>query len=100
MTTTWGGTFAERVVLVTGASSGIGRATALAFGAAGARVGLVARRRGELERVAAEIAAAGGRALVAPADVSDRAQVAASFDAVTTGLGPIDVVVNNAGLLR
>jgi NAD(P)-dependent dehydrogenase (short-subunit alcohol dehydrogenase family) len=100
MTTAWRGTFTDQVVLVTGASSGIGRATAAAFAAAGARVALVARRRPELEQLAAEIAAAGGRALVAPADVTDRAQVGACFDAVTAGLGPIDIVVNNAGVLR
>jgi NAD(P)-dependent dehydrogenase (short-subunit alcohol dehydrogenase family) len=100
VTTAWRGAFADRVVLVTGASSGIGRATAAAFASAGARVALVARRRPELERLATEIAAAGGRAMVAPADVTDRTQVAACFDAVTAELGPIDVVVNNAGVLR
>jgi len=96
----WPQAFRDRVVLVTGASSGIGRATAVAFGAAGARVALVARRRAELERVAAEIVASGGRALVAPADVTERSQVAACFQEVTDAYGPIDVVVNNAGILR
>ena len=96
----WLQAFRDRVVLVTGASSGIGRATAVAFGAAGARVALVARRRAELERVADEIVASGGRALVAPADVTERGQVAACFDRVTAAYGPIDVVVNNAGILR
>ena len=95
----WLQAFRDRVVLVTGASSGIGRATAVAFGAAGARVAVIARRRAELERVAAEITASGGRALVAPADVTDRAQVAACFEAVTSTYGPIDIVVNNAGIL-
>jgi NAD(P)-dependent dehydrogenase (short-subunit alcohol dehydrogenase family) len=92
--------FQDRVVLVTGASSGIGRATAVAYGAAGARVALLARRRTELERVAAEIVASGGRALVAPADVTERRQVAACFDEVAAAWGSIDVVVNNAGILR
>jgi NAD(P)-dependent dehydrogenase (short-subunit alcohol dehydrogenase family) len=96
----WLESFRDQVVVVTGASSGIGRATAVAFGAAGARVALVARRQVELERVAAEIAAAGGRAHVVAADVTERAQVEACFDAVTREYGPIDVVVNNAGILR
>ena len=96
----WQDAFRDRVVIVTGASSGIGRATAVAFAAARARVALVARRRAELERVAAEIVAAGGQALVAPADVTDRAQVDGCFDAVAHAYGPADVVVNNAGILR
>jgi len=95
----WLQAFRDRVVLVTGASSGIGRATAVAFGAAGARVALVARRRPELERVAGELVASGGHALVAPADLTERAQVTACFDAVTRTYGPIDIVVNNAGIL-
>jgi NAD(P)-dependent dehydrogenase (short-subunit alcohol dehydrogenase family) len=96
----WLDTFRDRVVVVTGASSGIGRATAVAFGAAGARVALIARRQAELERVAAEIATGGGRAMVVAGDVTERAQVDACFDAVTRAYGPIDVVVNNAGILR
>jgi NAD(P)-dependent dehydrogenase (short-subunit alcohol dehydrogenase family) len=96
----WLESFRDQVVVVTGASSGIGRATAVAFGAAGARVALVARRRAELERVAAEIAEAGGRAHVVAADVTERAQVEACFEAITRECGPIDVVVNNAGVLR
>ncbi len=60
----------------------------------------MARRRAELERVAAEIVAGGGRAIVARADVTDRVQVEACFDAVTRTYGDVDVVVNNAGILR
>ena len=63
---------ASAVVIVTGASSGIGRALALRLGAAGYRVGLIARRRDDLEAVAAAIAAAGGAAVAAVADVGDR----------------------------
>ena len=96
----WRDAFRDRSVLVTGASSGIGMATAVAFGAAGARVALVARRRAELEAVAARIVADGGHAVAVPADVTDPAQVAAAFDAATSACGPVDVVVNNAGILR
>ena len=67
------GRFAGRRAVVTGASAGIGRATALRLAAEGARVGLVARRREPLEAVAAEIAASGGEALVLPADSLRRA---------------------------
>lgn len=95
----WLQSFRDRSVAVTGASSGIGRATAIAFAAAGARVALVARRRAELERVAAEITAAGGRALVVPADVTNRDAVGACFDRIVAAHAAIDVVVNNAGLL-
>jgi len=91
--------FRDKVVLVTGASSGIGRATAVAFAAAGARVGLVARRRALLDDVAADVARNGGTALAAPADVTQPAAVAAAFDTVARAWGPIDVVVNNAGIL-
>jgi len=96
---TWEHAFRDQTVVVTGASSGIGRATAIAFGAAGARVGLLARRRTELEAVATEIGAAGGRALVVPTDVTRRDAVSRAFDAVADAWGPIDVVVNNAGVL-
>jgi NAD(P)-dependent dehydrogenase (short-subunit alcohol dehydrogenase family) len=92
----WFEPFKDRVVLVTGASSGIGRATALAFAAAGARVALVARRRALLETIARETT---GRTLAVPADVTDRAQVEAAFDRVVEEWGRVDVVVNNAGVL-
>jgi NAD(P)-dependent dehydrogenase (short-subunit alcohol dehydrogenase family) len=88
--------FRDKVVLVTGASSGIGRATALAFAAAGAKVALVARRRELLEDVAA---AAGGGALVLPTDVTRKDQVHACFAEAHARFGRIDVVVNNAGVL-
>jgi NAD(P)-dependent dehydrogenase (short-subunit alcohol dehydrogenase family) len=95
----WRDGFRDKVVLVTGASSGIGRATALAFGESGARVALVARRRAELEAVVGEVEAAGGAALAIPTDVTDAAAVRAAFDAAAARFGGLDVVVNNAGIL-
>jgi len=91
--------FRGKTVVVTGASSGIGRATAVAFGAAGARVALVARRRALLDEVAAEIAARGGTGHAIACDVTSRTQVAACFEEIGCALGAIDVVVNNAGVL-
>lgn len=88
------------VALVTGASSGIGAATARALAAEGASVALVARRRDRLIELADEIAAAGGRALAAPADVTDAEQVAAAVATTVGEWGRIDTLVNNAGLLR
>ncbi len=95
----WFEDFRDKPVLVTGASSGIGRETALAFGAVGARVALVARRRAALEMVAKEISAKGGSALVVPADVTRATDVRACFRRVREELGDVDVVVNNAGVL-
>jgi NAD(P)-dependent dehydrogenase (short-subunit alcohol dehydrogenase family) len=92
-------TFRGKSVVVTGASSGIGRAAAVAFAAAGARVALVARRRALLEEVASEIAAAGGYARPVPADVTSRAQVVTCFEEIGRDFGGVDVVVNNAGIL-
>jgi carbonyl reductase 1 len=83
------------VALVTGASRGIGRATAVALSARGAQVGLVARSRNDLESLASEL---GGRSAVAAADVADETQVQAAVASVASALGPIDVLVNNAGI--
>src|SRR5688572_3087188 len=84
------------VVVVTGASAGVGRATALAFGKDKARVGLLARGRDGLEAAAREIEAAGGEALVVPTDVAHAAQVEAAAEAVEQAFGPIDIWINNA----
>lgn len=84
------------IVVVTGASSGIGRATARLLGERGAGVGLLARNLSGLEAAAKEIEAAGGRALVVPVDVADAEAVEAAAQRVEDELGPIDVWVNNA----
>lgn len=85
-----------QVVVVTGASGGIGRATATAFGARGASVALLARGEAGLTGAARDVEAAGGRALVVPTDVADPAQVEAAAERVENELGPIDVWVNVA----
>jgi NAD(P)-dependent dehydrogenase (short-subunit alcohol dehydrogenase family) len=87
-----------RVALVTGGGRGIGRAIALALARAGADVAVAARSVPELEAVSAEVAALGRRTLFLPLDVSDRAQLAAAPGAVAARLGPVDVLVNNAGM--
>lgn len=87
-----------KVALVTGASSGLGRFFALSLARAGAKVAVAARRVDRLEGLAAEIAAFGGRALPVAMDVTDAASVGAAFETAETELGPLNVVVNNAGI--
>jgi NADP-dependent 3-hydroxy acid dehydrogenase YdfG len=84
------------VVAITGASAGVGRAAARAFGKLGASVGLLARGRDGLEAAKREVEEAGGRALVLPTDVADPQQVEAAASALEDAFGPIDVWVNNA----
>jgi short-subunit dehydrogenase len=84
------------VVVVTGASAGLGRAIARAFGREGARVGLVARTEEALRNAAEEIRAAGGEALVLPLDLADAAAVERAADEVAARFGGIDVWVNDA----
>jgi len=93
-------TFDDKVVLVTGAGRGIGRAIALAFAARGAAVGVAARSEDEINAVAAEIAATGGRARALPCDVASRDSVVAAVATLKNAFGPVDILVNNAGLAR
>ncbi|HET9692705.1 MAG TPA: SDR family NAD(P)-dependent oxidoreductase [Acidimicrobiales bacterium] len=87
------------VALVTGASSGIGEATAEALAAEGATVAVVARRRDRLEALAERIGAAGGRAHVIEGDVTDRSAAEAAVAEAAGELGRLDIVVNNAGVM-
>ncbi len=86
----------DEVVVVTGASAGVGRATVREFAHNKARIGLIARGLDGLEEAKKEVEAAGGRALIFPADVSNPDQVEAAATAVEAVLGPIDIWINNA----
>mgnify|MGYP001601136587 CR=1 FL=1 len=90
----------SRSALVTGASQGIGRATALALARAGAKVAAAARNAEKLASVVAEITAAGGEALAVPMDVADGAQIKAGFASVIERWGKLDILVNNAAITR
>jgi NAD(P)-dependent dehydrogenase (short-subunit alcohol dehydrogenase family) len=87
-----------RVALVTGASSGIGHACAVAFAAKGAKVVLAARRVERLEQLVAEIETMGGEALAVATDVTDEAAVQHLFDRAVERFGTVDVLINNAGV--
>lgn len=89
-------TLQDKVVLITGAGTGIGRGFALRAAALGARVALAGRREPLLEAVAAEIRQAGGEALVCPVDIRKPEEVQASVDRVVQTFGRIDVLINNA----
>ncbi|SDA82150.1 SDR family oxidoreductase [Sinorhizobium sp. NFACC03] len=88
-----------KVALVTGASSGIGAATALALARAGVKVGIAARRADRLEELKAEITEKGGEALVIEMDVVDPASVEAGVKKLIDAYGTIDILFNNAGLM-
>jgi uncharacterized protein len=90
-------TYNGMTALVTGASSGIGRCLARRLSREGARVALAARRAGELEKLAAEIRAAGGEALALPCDVSDLDSVEQACAQALARFGRVDLLVNNAG---
>lgn len=88
----------DQVVMVTGASAGLGRAIAHAFAKRGARIGLIARNKKALEACRSEVQQLGGEALVLPLDVSDAAAVELAASRLEETLGPIDVWVNDAML--
>ena len=90
--------WAERVVLITGASSGIGEALAVELGRRGAAVGLLARREEVLREVAAKVETAGGRAFAVAVDVRDAGEVKAAASKVSEQFGRIDVLIANAGI--
>jgi 3-oxoacyl-[acyl-carrier protein] reductase len=90
----------DKVAVVTGASQGIGRATALALAEAGARVAAAARSETKLADLVQEIAAKGGEALAVPMDVANAEQVKAGFKQALDRFGRLDILVNNAAITR
>src|SRR4051794_26994200 len=90
---------ADRVAVVTGASSGIGAATAKALAREGYAVALGARREERIKELADEISSAGGEAIAVATDVADKASAAALIHRAHNELGSVDVLVNNAGVM-
>jgi 3-oxoacyl-[acyl-carrier protein] reductase len=90
----------DKVALITGASQGIGRDTALALAQAGAKVAVAARNEEKLASLVAEIESAGGSALAVKMDVADADQVKAGFKQVLEKFGRLDILVNNAAITR
>lgn len=91
-------TLTSKVALVTGAGSGIGKAAALLFAAAGAKVGALSRTESEVQRAAEEIRQAGGEALALKADIADADQMSAAFQQMMDHWGRLDIVFANAGV--
>ena len=89
-------TYMREAVVITGASAGVGRATAREFARHGASIGLIARDRERLEATRSEVEALGGRAIVLPLDVADASAVEKAASTVEATFGPIDIWVNNA----
>jgi len=90
--------FQDKTVMITGASSGIGRGLAVEIARRGAKVGLVARRADAMDDAVREIEAAGGKALALPADVQSQESVRTVADKLRAEFGPIDVLIANAGI--
>jgi clavulanate-9-aldehyde reducatase len=93
------GSLNGRKAVITGASSGIGEATALALAREGAAVALGARRKDRLEELARKVESAAGTAIAIEADIGDEAQAKALIEEAHSGLGGLDILVNNAGLM-
>ncbi len=87
----------NKTVVLTGASRGIGRSTAVTLARAGARLALISRDQGALEELSSEVTQAGGQALVTPADLGEVAAIPDLAEALLRELGPIDALINNAG---
>jgi NADP-dependent 3-hydroxy acid dehydrogenase YdfG len=92
-------TLTQKVAIVTGATAGIGEATALSLAAEGAAVAIAGRREDRLEALKQRIEADGGKALAVPTDVSDEAQCQALIERTQSELGGLDILVNNAGVM-
>ncbi len=90
--------FTNKIVMITGASSGIGRGLAVELARQGAKLGLVARRVGLIEEVAREVEAVGSQAVALPADVQDANSMVAAAAKLNEALGPIDILIANAGI--
>jgi NADP-dependent 3-hydroxy acid dehydrogenase YdfG len=93
------GNIQGKVIVITGASSGLGEAAARLLAAQGARVALGARRQDRIQALARELTEAGRKAIAVATDVTDRAQVQRLVDAAVEAFGRIDVIINNAGLM-
>lgn len=92
-------TLQEKVVIITGASSGIGEATAIKLAESGARVMLTARREDRLKKIQQEIVTAGGNAMYHPADITRSGEVAEVANQTLSSFGRIDAIFNNAGIM-
>lgn len=90
--------WSNRVVVITGASSGIGRGLAIELGRRKARLGLLARRAGLLDEIVCEVESNGGKAMAFSVDVKDAKEVRTAIESLREGLGPIDVLIANAGI--